>query len=349
MGTSYNPHIVSDGLVLCLDAANPRSYPVGPELWDGTVSPTVLNFGGTTGYYDIATKTMHSPTSAANVDRPRFTFNLGLTAGKLYSIVGTLSGDLDDLTTGGRVNPNIALNTTTGEINTTFTAVNESIWFVFNANFSPSSVTIESLSVREVTSVWKDLSGNGNNGTFGSGTAAPTFSGDNGGVLSFDGSNDYVSGTNNITLQLVNDLTVFAWVKLGDAANQGIVEKMNSSYNGYGITKQNGFFKFWTASNNNYTYTNSNTTYVADNNWYHVVGRRMSGTNRLFINSILQSDSQSAPLSDSGQIYVVGRYYSNVDNFYLGGNISQVSIYNRALTVQEIRQNFNATRGRYGN
>jgi len=30
------------------------------------------------------------------------------------------------------------------------------------------------------------------------------------------------------------------------------------------------------------------------------------------------------------------------------GNISQVSIYNRALSAQEISQNFNATRGRYG-
>ena len=33
MGTSYNPHIVSDGLVLCLDAANPRSYPGGGNIW----------------------------------------------------------------------------------------------------------------------------------------------------------------------------------------------------------------------------------------------------------------------------------------------------------------------------
>ena len=39
---------------------------------------------------------------------------------------------------------------------------------------------------------WLDLSGNGNNGTFGSGTAAPTFSSGNGGSLVFDGSNDYV-------------------------------------------------------------------------------------------------------------------------------------------------------------
>jgi hypothetical protein len=201
------------------------------------------------------------------------------------------------------------------------------------------------LSYTSGDSVWKDLSGNGNNGTLVNGVG---YNSGNGGSLSFDGSNDYVSGTNNITLQLVNDLTVSAWVKLGDAANQGIVEKMNSSYNGYGITKQNGFFKFWTASNNNYTYTNSNTTYVADNNWYYVVGRRMSGTNRLFINSILQLDSQSAPLSDSGQIYVVGRYYSNVDNYYLGGNIAQVSIYNRALTPQEVQDNYLATKGRYG-
>ena len=201
------------------------------------------------------------------------------------------------------------------------------------------------LSYTSGDSVWKDLSGNGNNGTLVNGVG---YNSSNGGSLSFDGVNDYVSGTNNITLQLVNDLTVSAWVKLGDAANQGIVEKMNSSYNGYGITKQNGFFKFWTASNNNYTYTNSNTTYVADNNWYYVVGRRMSGTNRLFINSILQLDSQSAPLSDSGQIYVVGRYYSNVDNYYLGGNIAQVSIYNRALTPQEVQDNYLATKGRYG-
>jgi hypothetical protein len=192
---------------------------------------------------------------------------------------------------------------------------------------------------------WTDLSGNGNNGTLVNGVG---YSGDNLGSLSFDGVNDYVSGTNNITLQLVNDLTVSAWVKLGDAANQGIVEKVKlSTYNGYGITKQSGLFKFWTASNGNYAYTNSNTTYIADNNWYYVVGRRMSGTNRLFINSILQSDSQSPPLSDSGQVYVIGRYYSNVDNYYLGGNISQVSIYNRALTAAEISQNYEVLKSRF--
>lgn len=33
MGTSYNSNIVTDGLVLCLDAANPRSYPGSGSTW----------------------------------------------------------------------------------------------------------------------------------------------------------------------------------------------------------------------------------------------------------------------------------------------------------------------------
>ena len=33
MGTSYNPRIITDGLVLCLDAANKRSYPGAGTAW----------------------------------------------------------------------------------------------------------------------------------------------------------------------------------------------------------------------------------------------------------------------------------------------------------------------------
>lgn len=33
VGTNYNPKIVTDGLVLCLDAANPKSYPGSGTTW----------------------------------------------------------------------------------------------------------------------------------------------------------------------------------------------------------------------------------------------------------------------------------------------------------------------------
>ena len=34
MGVNYNPKIVTDGLVLCLDAANKRSYPGSGSTWN---------------------------------------------------------------------------------------------------------------------------------------------------------------------------------------------------------------------------------------------------------------------------------------------------------------------------
>jgi len=204
------------------------------------------------------------------------------------------------------------------------------------------------LSYPRTGTTWTDLSGNSNNGTL---TNGPTFSAGNQGSIVYDGVDDYISGTNNSSLQLLNDLTIGAWVKLGSGGNasQGIFEKMvNIGYSGYGITRQDDYFKFWTGSSGTFAYTNSNITYSSGNNWYYVVGRRMAGNNRLFINSILQTDSQSPPLSDSGEVYVIGRYYSNIANYYFVGNIAHVFTYNRALTDAEILQNYNTTKSRFG-
>ena len=38
MGVSYNPRIVTDGLVFCVDAANPRSYPGAGTTWTDLTS-----------------------------------------------------------------------------------------------------------------------------------------------------------------------------------------------------------------------------------------------------------------------------------------------------------------------
>ena len=41
MGTTYNPAIVTDGLVLCLDAANKRSYPGTGTTWSDLTERTM--------------------------------------------------------------------------------------------------------------------------------------------------------------------------------------------------------------------------------------------------------------------------------------------------------------------
>ena len=53
MGTSYNPRIVTNGLVLCLDAANKRSYPGAGTTWtDLSHNPTNLTLYNGLSYSD---------------------------------------------------------------------------------------------------------------------------------------------------------------------------------------------------------------------------------------------------------------------------------------------------------
>ena len=69
----------------------------------------------------------------------------------------------------------------------------------------------------------------------------------------------------------------------------------------------------------------SNTTLFERNKWLHVY---------LELTTI-----------GTGDIHIFSRYTNNETST---GNVSQVQIYNRVLSQQEISQNFNATRGRYG-
>ena len=42
MSLSHSPKIVTDGLVLCLDAANPRSYPKSGTTWSDLTSTNTV-------------------------------------------------------------------------------------------------------------------------------------------------------------------------------------------------------------------------------------------------------------------------------------------------------------------
>jgi hypothetical protein len=76
MGIAYNPQIVTDGLVLCLDAANKKSYPGSGSTWkdiaggdnNGTIQgPGFVNsnkggfsFNGTTNYVTLPNNTLRT-------------------------------------------------------------------------------------------------------------------------------------------------------------------------------------------------------------------------------------------------------------------------------------------------
>lgn len=209
---------------------------------------------------------------------------------------------------------------------------------------------------------WTDLSGNGNNGTL---TNGPTYSSANGGSLVFDGSNDYVEITNNSTYQFTNTqpFTINSWVKWNNTTGGHIIFAYAltvgrgyyfSLFNGVnisGVTTNSFNFDYWDGSAFRGILGVNNS--IMPNVWIMLTAT--SATNsvndmKVYLNGVLVSYSNRGTGSPTSINYstLPLRIGARGDGSYFNGDIPQVSIYNRALTAQEIQQNFNATRGRYG-
>ena len=194
---------------------------------------------------------------------------------------------------------------------------------------------------------WTDLSGNGNTGTL---TNGPTYNSSNLGFFQFV-TNNFAAIPNNVALDTQTP-TVEVWVKTNATNQNGFwFEKgtVNSQYSLF----QSGGNILWRmiigGSIRNLTTTTA--TYMNTSNWYQVVGTYTSGTRRLYINGVLVNfDTQTGTIATNSGGMSIGVYggFNGTRGYYYNGNLSSCKVYNRALTAEEIQQNFNATRGRYG-
>lgn len=200
--------------------------------------------------------------------------------------------------------------------------------------------------------VWKDVSGNGNNGTIVNGT---TFDTD---TFVFDGSNDYL--LTEITQSFATtDITLEAWVYPEfSSANYGRPVMTKNTTGGcavydfaleYGRQPNKFDLIMDGGSNSPGLYSDS----LSPFNWYHVVATRkqIGASNydvRLYVNTTLEDSAVGDYTGGNGGAIVVGAFgdCSPVGEWL--GDISQVRIYNRALPAQEVLQNYNATKDRFG-
>ena len=193
--------------------------------------------------------------------------------------------------------------------------------------------------------IWTDLSGNGNTGTL---TNGPTYSSSNGGSLVFDGVNDYVNlGTPSSLTSLYtsnNKVTICVWVRINANVGQDIIFDSGSN-ECIQLDLFGNAFRFAITTSGGTIRTANNPLNI--NTWNYCIGT-YDGTNvSSYSNGSLVSQvGQTGNISSDTSNFIIGNY-SNL-NYGLNGNISQVSIYNRALSASEIQQNFNAMRGRYG-
>ena len=194
---------------------------------------------------------------------------------------------------------------------------------------------------------WTDLSGNGNAGTLANG---PTYSSDDGGSIVFDGSDDHVTFTSNPSL--TDQITIEVWVKLNStSADNGWICGREGSYR---LLYTSSVFHWVCATDNNGWYTTGTAidagSVAPHTNTYQVVVTYDGSNNKIYVNGTLRTTggSISGNIKDVGSYYIMRDGSSDANIDYGKGNLYSHKLYNKALTASEIKQNFNALRGRFG-
>jgi len=182
---------------------------------------------------------------------------------------------------------------------------------------------------------WSDLSGNGNDGTLVNGVG---YDSTNNGSMVFDGVDDYISIASQQILNLSNDFTTTIWYS-------SIAEDPQLLYSRY----PDGYILGTRSAEWKVTKYGVVDIYLGENpndNEVHSISVVYSSTQgvMLFLDGLLvDSSGNTSDLKPTSEMRIGLAQYGN---HY--GNISNVQIYNRALTEAEIKQNYNALKGRYG-
>lgn len=199
-----------------------------------------------------------------------------------------------------------------------------------------------------------DLSSTINNSTI---TAAPTFDSANGGSLLFNGTSQYTTSTSALGSDSDLYFTFSSWFKPVSLNTNVYVFSRGRDGFGFGWSLTVGISNI-----NKYTAACtqlvgiSDTTYAATGsatttNWVNLTGVYDRGNTstgiKLYINGVFESSN--AITNNNLRSSTVGASICRIQSTqYANAYIGSTLIYNRVLTADEIFQNYNATKGRFG-
>lgn len=188
---------------------------------------------------------------------------------------------------------------------------------------------------------WYDLSGNNNTGTLQN---SPTYSSSDGGVLTFNGSNQYISFSSPTNIPIGNsNYTISVWFNTNTLAGNGFV-----GWGNWGSGNQVNAFRLGGSNILNYWWGNdlAAAASISINTWYNAVAR-FDGTNRqIWVNNVMiGQDTPSGHNVPNANNLRIG---STNNGEYFNGKISNVEIYDRALSDSEITAIYDNLKSRFG-
>jgi hypothetical protein len=200
---------------------------------------------------------------------------------------------------------------------------------------------------------WFNKSGNNNvNSTLVNG---PTFS--NGGIV-FDGTNDYVDTFNDLSWNNTNSASISMYVKPSSLASYSpFIGKGPDNWE-WQLNQKTTLLEFvyWNTSGG---HTNGPVFQISDffiNTtdfvnlclvWNHVDNKYYIYRNSVLVNTTTWVDA-SINQNRTNSVNIGGNIYRwGTSSSYWSGTISNTKMYNRALSAEEVLQNYNATKSRF--
>ena len=282
-----------------------------------------------TGYYNGITPPVGGFTIYLNKATSGPSIYTVSTEAQLVSLTNTIGAQ--SFTTSGQCLNWFATQTDKMIFNIDYPAiVTDGLVLNLDAGFAPSYPT--------TGTTWYDVSSGGNNGTLVNGVG---YNSGNLGSLVFDGVDDKIttnqlSGRNPAT----NPFTIEAWVKSDvtgvakmwiDATRNGTNQRFYATLINGGTSNIGIQGSAWSNSSPN------------DTEWHYQAIVMDSSTARGYDNGFEVQTKPYTSYTLAGPLNIGGR-----GGYRWSGLIANFKIYNRALTADEVLQNYNATKTRFG-
>jgi hypothetical protein len=190
--------------------------------------------------------------------------------------------------------------------------------------------------------LWNDVSGNGNNGTLVNGVGFNSY--ENGGFLTFDGTDDYVfvNSTSDLSPS-TGDFTYSSWINPNSYSTYAgflVVENTNGLW--IGKNGSNMVLRGYSVAD----YLQYSTLPTL-NQWTNVVITRSGTLVTLYYNNSAVATATTNTSFTQGNIYIGNDGAASSAN--LNGKIANTLFYkSKALSQAEITQNYNAQKARFG-
>jgi hypothetical protein len=172
------------------------------------------------------------------------------------------------------------------------------------------------------------------------------------GYFIFDGSNDGIQ-IDEVSDLSVNQMTISSWNYSTNYNHNGFM--FEKTTNGSVNTQYSLFFNGNTTIYRTYGLStvdltvNTTTAGVVNSKWNNIVATYNGSQKKIYVNGILratQNATGTVTQNTTGPAFV--GVYGNFGGYFFNGRIAQTSVYNRALSDNEVLQNYNAQKSRFG-